>query len=250
MPSMAYSQLPPNYRTQPGNPAGPPVGPNMAINYNNAPPNMRPDSQLSYNSQTNAAAVLNQPVNTAGGNRVMSTSNIPVQPQQPPQQQQQQQLPQFHEERHYQNIQLYQLNKNQFNGNQIPKQSTIGPRPMMHPMSNGTLRPQSSSLIRSGPPPPAPKPARPSQVNSAQPPPTQVSCRYGPSGYPSKSQPLSSINNSNHNHNLNHNNRDMHSGVSSPSPWEREEKEKVSCAFYYHFWRLISLFAVGDETKV
>lgn len=115
-------------------------------------------------------------------------------------------------------------------------------------------------------PPPAPKPSRPSAVQllsnygqnsylrnsyrepndllpqqqANQPPPT-VSYRYGPSGYPPsrQSEPLRSPNASSQKmpftDAINNNNRVInnseirknHSGVVSPSPWEREEKERV-----------------------
>ena len=162
----AMHQILPNYRQ---------MGPNsqMPISYNSAA-NMRPDSQLSCNSQTN---VLNSPlVNTMRSTRFVS----------------QQALSNNNQMVNYQNM----------------------------PMPNGTLRaPSQATLNRTGPPQPAPKPYRPpSSSGSIQSqPPTQVSCRYGPSGYPSKST-----------NNIPTNRSDMHnSGVVSPSPWEREEKEKV-----------------------
>ena len=101
--------------------------------------------------------------------------------------------------------------------------------------STGTLRhPGQINTARSvHPPPPAPKPLRPQfgQQQTQQQPQQQannlssqsttpnISYRYGPSGYPpaasSKSNPnMTAVN-------------QRSSGVSSPSPWEREEKEKV-----------------------
>ena len=84
------------------------------------------------------------------------------------------------------------------------------------------------------------------QGQTNPPPPPTVSYRYGPSGYPPsrQSEPLRSptsnapktpftdaLNNSNNRVNSNNNNiqdlRKNNSGVVSPSPWEREEKERV-----------------------
>jgi afadin len=138
-------------------------------------------------------------------------------------------------------------------------------RPQYHPQQQLGLN--GGSQLRMGPPPaPKPNRAMaPTAVSNygqnsfirqssyrephdnlpqqPNPPPPTVSYRYGPSGYPPsrQSDPLRSPNSnpqrtpftnsmSNNRINFDKNNADMrksNSGVVSPSPWEREEKERV-----------------------
>lgn len=98
---------------------------------------------------------------------------------------------------------------------------------MLAPGATGTLlrQPGQMNAVRaSQPPAPAPKPSRPNQFEPTQQqqqpqqqPPTQVSYRYGPSGYPAQAVSQQQQQQS----------TKSPPGMSSPSPWEREEKEKV-----------------------
>lgn len=95
-----------------------------------------------------------------------------------------------------------------------------------HSQSTGTLRmPSQLNQTRSvQPPPPAPKPSRPAATQQTQlsVAPTKVSYRYGPSGYP---PPM--VSSKSTNFNTPTTGGRASEGIASPSPWEREEKEKV-----------------------
>lgn len=97
-------------------------------------------------------------------------------------------------------------------------------------MALNASRPQQP--IVNGPPQTAPKPNRPvSQQQSVQTmhqqqqPVTQVSYRYGPSGYPSGPSPVAVSSQIKTNAPVT---EVSSSGAVSPSPWQREEKERVS----------------------
>ena len=98
----------------------------------------------------------------------------------------------------------------------------------------------------------------------SHPPPPSVSYRYGPSGYPPSRQseprsPTSSaqktpfsdaLNNSNNRVINNQDMRKNNSGVVSPSPWEREEKERVINCFFLFLFALMPFLSLTFHLNI